>query len=250
MDEGARYGCRGKIGRLPGGLKIKTLAMTLAALLFPALAVAQEIPPKLDIPPKPGMVLDEGMWQAPTPAAALRALMTPEELVRRRRREPAVAVLRQIFEERPASELDAFADALVRVMLEGNVQQEMIAGGVLLSALEPGGNGTPYAGAVDALIRVYEALDEGFGPKARRILFDISLAGNVGYIADLFAAAEMPPVCEYPRQISIVGEPPPPPVDNPCPNEGVWCDAGLILLSTDYTFDREAVDDQCVRKWY
>lgn len=109
-----------------------------------------------------GLVLDEdGLWYPSTPAFALRILRNLEG---DRISDPATALLRQEFEPLPRAELDGLADSLVAMILgdesdSGDLRFEasfaLVLSGWSADSL-PGG--TPYAGAFDALRRVYETL--------------------------------------------------------------------------------------------
>ena len=103
------------------------------------------------------MVLDEGVWEAPTPSVALRVLVANQDMYSRN---PAVAVLRQTFEVRSNVELQAFTDQLTALMIEGDEEAAREAALVLLSAEDdedPDIEGTPYPGALAAFARVYDA---------------------------------------------------------------------------------------------
>ena len=84
-----------------------------------------------NVPHKRGMVPVEGVSQVPALKTALRALMAQENAA------PAVAVLRQTVDTRPAAELDAFADELARIVREGtNIQSNRASIALVLSALK------------------------------------------------------------------------------------------------------------------
>ena len=148
--------------RMPG-------VVALAALLAPGVGVGQEpeSPPPGERRLGPGMVLDEdGGRRPPTPADALGALRGDPDValpVGVQRFDPAIAVLRQEYESRPAVELNALANELADLILasddpeDGTDQYylERDAFRVLRSAID-GGRGTPHPGSFDALVRVYE----------------------------------------------------------------------------------------------
>ena len=79
--------------------------------------------------------------------------------------EPAVAVLRQEYESRPAAELDALANAVADLILasdpehgteEHSLQSDAFT--LLDAAASGGGRGAPHPGSFDALVRVYETV--------------------------------------------------------------------------------------------
>lgn len=219
---------------------MKKVMMLLAALLLPAALVAQETVPER------GMVLEEGTWQAPTPATALRALVNREGI---HPRDPAVALLRQTFEPRSASELEAFADQLTRIMLESDDETARDARLVLLVAASndyPEEEGIPYTGAVDAFIRVYEAQEDKASDEAWNAMAWISDTGGIEYIIETFNTAEIPPRCLQHAPPDPEGEIP---VEDPCQPRSRWCSAGLYLFGTPHAPDDEEYDSRCVRKW-
>ena len=149
-------------------------ALILAALAAPGEGVAQDRErPRVA---GPGLVLDEGGEpRTPTPADALRAFWRPEMLphpgegLRRphgARREPALAVLGQVYGRHPAVELDALANALADSILALDVPEDMSEEYYLQSdifstlswAADGEEDGTPHAGSFDALVRIYETL--------------------------------------------------------------------------------------------
>ena len=82
---------------------MKILMLSLLLLLLPLDAQAHQT----DVIPTPDMVLAGGrVAGVPTPETALLALMAQ---VRCADSDPAVAVLRQVFDARPAAELDTLA---------------------------------------------------------------------------------------------------------------------------------------------
>ena len=149
--------------RMPG-------VVALAALLAAGGGVGQEPetrPPWEGPGPGPGMVLDgDGGWRPPTAADALGALRGDPGVPLPfgvQRFEPAVAVLRQEYEPRPAAELDALANRLADLILASDEPEDMTeeyyferdAFRVLRSAARSG-RGMPHAGSFEALVRIYE----------------------------------------------------------------------------------------------
>ena len=118
------------------------------AFLIPVCASAQH---------KPGMIMEDGVWKAPTPQMALDAIATNPNSGR----ESALAVLRQTMETRSAAELDALADELGRLVREGTEDQWLHATVVLeLAAKEDYDEGTPYKRAANVFIQAYESLKD------------------------------------------------------------------------------------------
>lgn len=210
----------------------------LAALFVPAALSAQDR----------GMVMESGEWRAPTPTTALRALMeqSPSSTaeVERQGNHAAVAVLRQSFEQRSAAELDAFAGELLQLMREGTWWQQTDARMVLLAAADAHGDGVPYAGALDAFLRLYESFSDKASKGAKAALGGAFDAGGVEQVRAVFEASEQPPACVLTQRQrplldpegnvrrdangDVVYEPPP---ANLCPNPpSAWCNAGFLLL--------------------
>lgn len=167
----------------------------------------------------------------PTPEDALRSLKTGDD-------DAAVVVLRQIYEERPAAELDAFAAALEELYLNGTEQEYRTARWALFSAGLEGGSGTRYARAKDVLIRMYESIKDQPGhPKAIMTLSAIKGTGGIAYVRRILETSEKPPRCV------LVPDPyrdPALPPENVCPNKSTWCDAAAALNYLYLSFiDRE-----------
>lgn len=188
-----------------------------------------------------GMIWDGAEWQAPTPETALLALTTryhhpfeynPEDA--------AYALLRQTIEPRPAEELDAFADQLLQLLRGDNEEYRHRASLVLSVAAdttpEPGNPGIPYTRAVDIFIRWHESFEDRTDPLAVRALTHVAWEGGMDYVRTVFEASEQPPPCYDPHRGRVrPGETPPepPPREEWCPNVGVWCTAGFLLLEED-----------------
>ena len=216
---------------------MKNVMLLLFVLLLPVGAVAQEV----DMLPRKGRVLVNGEWQFPTPETALRDLLanaavwdaldpgegtpggTPDW------RAAAVAVLRQVFNTRPAAELDAFANELGRLLRDGTKNQSRNAFRALRNAAsELRDDGTRYAGAVDIFIRIYESYEVRTHTRAEKALRGVLYAGGVDYVRQVFEASEKPPACQ--RRSNQPGFPEP---ENPCPNVTTWCSAGRTLMTIE-----------------
>ena len=166
-----------------------------------------------------GMIRDEeeGEWRSPEPAEALEILAAGEEwdvtAV-----EPAAAVLREAYDRYPPEEVEALADELVRLILEGTEVQNRNAHITFLLAAQPTTEtGTSYDGAVDALIRAFEGLPEGSG-EAVITLGYVVRAGGTDDVRRMFAASERPAPCGP---------------ANRCPNLSRWCITGYYLVDTE-----------------
>ena len=164
-------------------------AVALAALLAPHALPAQEEAEDRRRWMGPGLVLDEdGRRRPPTPADALRLLaetaIEPPGQQYGYASFPAVAVLTQRYERHPRAELDALADAMVKMILadesvEGRVRKKLVRhlrSASQADAFPPGAGATPYEGAFDRLRRVYETLADralaGGGPDPFHALYD------------------------------------------------------------------------------
>lgn len=200
-----------------------SLLMLTTLAVGPPVVVAQEAE-KPTYPPRtwPGLLLEAGEWVSPTPSTALQIILASEATDEDADLgyEAAAAVLRQTFEGRSSGELDAFADQLVQVIIEGDEHQSLLAQSALLVAgaddPEPG---TRYMGAAAAFIRLYETFDQVGTWEARRAPLAMWIVGERHYVYGLFAEAEKPPACQGHRS------------SLPCDNRSTWCDAGYILLS-------------------
>ena len=140
-----------------------------------------------------GLVLDNGVWQAPTPATVLRDLLANAAA-----RE---ADLRQRYDTRPAAELDAFAAELGRIMRDGSSRESGNAEWALIKASSNSYGGTPYAGAADAFIQVYESFAEEGRPhqqRAKSALGGAFYVGGKDYVRNLFESSKKPPACNAP----------------------------------------------------
>ena len=237
-----------------------------AALLAPSASTAQNKPSRLAR--ANGMVADEGGgWRFPTPADALQVLR--EEWKGR----SAQAVLRQEFESRPQAELDALANELADILLAGNPEfgsdaekiQRAAASALVMSAKrvkwwiagldrwqedDEATPGTPFAGAFDALVRVYETraaralANGGTDPFQEAYREGRPIGLSSGY-TDLIAAlgdiywADPPGIGgDYLLALLETAEPPEPPGPRDYdahlqfaigPVKGLWCQAAHML---------------------
>ncbi len=216
-----------------GGRMARHIVLVLVGFLGARLYVhahAQEVEPTTA--PVPGLVLVNGTWQVPSPLAALRKLMVPHE-PGRPASAPAIAVLRQQFEPRSRTELDAFADELLRVMQEGSEDQRRDAAIVLLASARMEAKdgawladpGEPYRGAANVFRRLFESYDDPLSGEAQTALANLLDTGGVGYVRALFEASE-PPACRLQHEIRSGGL-----GENRCMRSpSMWCQAGKLLL--------------------
>ena len=208
-----------------------------------------------------GTVKDaDGSYRLPTPEEALRALtmeIGEDERILgnyQNRRDPIVAMLRQEFEPRSRVELDALADALVEMALATDDPIGDEASWALISSRWPRDGGVPYAGAFEALVRIYETRVERLVGDAEDPFKEImigsldgtlpwnqvrlasgalySLQGVEGgrdYLRELFEKSEPPPACQSALAdlvIEMPGCPPPP--------GATWCQTGYLLFNWDW----------------
>ena len=157
--------------------------------------------------------------------------------------DPAVAILRQAFGPRPATELAALADRLAEMRADTTLPRDVRnnAGSALSFAANPGSDrkGTPYPLAFDILVRVYET--SAPGRNARLALLDVHSADperGPAYVRDLFERSERPAPC-FKSHVRVPG-------DLPSCERGYddvpWCQAGRILY-------RDIVRDAEARTW-
>ncbi len=229
---------------------MKTIRMAgLAAALFAAphlaAAPASGQDREHDAPPMSGMVLDADEWRIPTPETALRALLDEEG---RSPNAPAIAVLRQRFEDRSASELEAFASRLARIIVEGGEAEANRAVLALLIAAggDDAGAGTPYAGSAKAFATVYESHLDKTSVEAWQALAYVDQVGGVDYIAEVWRGAEAPPVCLLGGAVEA-STPPPPGAADSCRTRSEWCSAGRHLLGTPRGPSEEEFEARCIR---
>ena len=233
--------------RMPG-------AAALAALLAAGAVAGQE--PETGRPWEGrmggGLVLDEdGGWRPPTPADALGILRRDPNAPRIgagvRRDGPAMAVLRQEYEYRPAAELDGLANAMADLLLslespEHMTEEYRLQGDILgtLAAAARGGDHTPHPGSFDALVRIYETIvaealaSGGTDPveelvrrsgrgrgtlrlrRALRSIFNADRAGRgADYLLAVIAASDPPTGDRWPRLPA-----------------SLWCEAANIVRSS------------------
>ena len=211
--------------------------LTPLLLLLASLGTAEEA---VAVQRKPGMIEEGDAWKVPTPQTALRALLEEENHY------PVVAVLRQTMETRPAAELDALAEELMMLILEGTLEQSYDAKLALREAGSEGGDGTRYAKAKDIFVRIFESFEDPTDPDAFSALNRVYRTGGAEYVRAVFRSSKQPPSrCPGGQQvIRRINQPPPEPHSEDlwyCPRS-LWCNAGRILQNTGGDPDPEAPD--------
>ena len=179
-----------------------------------------------------------GVCQNPTPELVLHALTTTDgsdEWLLDAVEEAIRAVLRQVFEPRSAAELDAFAAELGQIYRDApdDVASAISSGFLRSTSQSKSVEGTPYAGAAEVFIRLYESYEDPLHPRARRALRTIRYVGGDEYLRELLASLEQPEPCSGPRMSRSAGEPEPPPPENPCPSKSTWCGVAKVLVYGD-----------------
>ena len=234
---------------------IITVAIVLGTVMaMPSTLLTQELKVARS-GPTAGMVHDgDGEWRPPTPADALRALADASVP----RRQAAEAVLRQVYGPWPEADLAALADALADAIIDGRSRPGFsgrafdMRRALESAAMTPVGRkfrrgwrrplsnrpegpeelerdpGTPYPGAWDALIRVYEHLEERWrsaggtaafpGPTLSAVFLSDPMGRGGGYVRGLFDAAKPPP-----PGLTVIGK------QSPETNSYLWCQAGQYL---------------------
>jgi hypothetical protein len=213
--------------------------------LLPTVVAAQQEPV-----PARGLVLDEeGELRPPTPALAMQALLGPRQGYNDPN-DPAIVVLRQTYEPRSAAELDVLVAEIAQIAFEGEGNSRTYARDALRAAAHEEGRGTPFRGALSALIRLHDRALERADGSADEYLFDLYFAGSEGeaYVVSVFEQTPIPPRCMPTGRVErdgfvAMGISP----NNPCPNESSWCDAGVILHDFQHAAapDDELLDERC-----
>lgn len=175
-----------------------------------------------------GMHKKDGTWAKPTMQSALDAIMLKEGDNRHRY---AVAVLRQKFDQWPASALDAFAEELGRIFVQGSYSQSSDAGHALQLATIESGEGIPYTKSRDVFIRIYESVRETDLYMGKKVLSEVFYANGEDYVRDLFHGSTKPEkACSTSMRVN---NPDGTRVDprTKCPYlHEPWCVAGRVLV--------------------
>jgi len=182
-----------------------------------------------------GMILEQGMWVPPTPESALRALINSDGYDTFW---AVAAILNQSHKSYSPSELDAFADEVVRVFNED-------PGWPSANAAEALGLG----GRCDLIIDIYESNDQNPTRHSTSLLFNMlgrCANGGLDYLWHVFSTSEKPPVCnENPRGDFEVLD------FNYCDlQRGTWCLAGFELIDLQGGPSQDDWDKRCYRPYF
>ena len=179
-----------------------------------------------------------------TPQFALDAIQAEESWGL----DAARKVLNQVGGPRSAAELDAFADALGRLILESPSYGVTLDALSILSSTASGSRfdtGIPYVRGADVLIGVYESMDDYESISKHKVLRRIRHAGARGedYVRNLFASLERPekacfvaPTVSVVQNGKVVNRVGHPPKEEHCPYETQWCEVGQILGEYDLVY--------------
>ena len=163
-----------------------------------------------------GMILENGVWKAPTPETAMRKLLD-SEYPDIGTQAAVVAVLNETYNTYPSAVLDAFAMEVGRIFIEGTNWQRFHA----QSALR-------IADRADVIIHIYESRDSYTDPPSIGVLFNM-LSGDGGlgdaYLRQILLMNEKPPICNENPRIDKY------PVLKFCDGqESLWCKAAEELI--------------------
>ncbi len=176
---------------------------------------------------------------SPTPQFALEAILAEKSSVGKI---TAAMIFKQKWETRSDAELDAFADELVRLVLE--TPSYKVADHAIYAL------GSHKRG-LEILIDIYE------NPQNTRVSLGhiFRLPGGEDYVINLYASLEPPEEpCKLPPQIiirnsdgEIIG-PPVPPKEEQCPYKTEWCNVGKLLVGLE-VLDLADVYPICDGRW-
>ena len=152
------------------------------------------------------------------------------------------AVVQQGLEPQPRIDLDAFVGDMIRIWITETGWWRRYAASSAVQAANIGKyhDGTPYLGAVNELIRIYESIDDYPTLNANYVLSLLSRGEGIHYVRNIFNTTPKPPVCS---RTSIL------PSDNPCPNISPWCDAGRVLIGQSGGPEEEEWKALCESDW-
>ncbi|MCY4672281.1 MAG: hypothetical protein OXD43_00695 [Bacteroidetes bacterium] len=176
--------------------------------------------------PKSGLHLKDGTWIAPTPQSALDVISMNTGRI-----DYAIAVLRQTHSKHKNAELDAFADKLVSIFLEGEFGMSATAATVLNMAGKDHGEGMPYERSKHLFMSIYEEKKGADVIMATRALSGVFHSGGESMIRDMFHKSIKPAQACNPsmRVNNRDGSKVDPKTRCPYYHEP-WCDAGNILV--------------------
>ncbi len=136
---------------------------------------------------KIGMHQKDGTWLKPTPQSALVAFEEDKKDYKY-----AVAVLRQTYDQWPATELDALANELGRIFVEGTLSESVQAGLALQFSAWQSNDGTPYLKSRNVFMRIYESVaDTNYALGVRALTAALNSHGE-DYVRDLFRESKKP----------------------------------------------------------
>jgi len=196
--------------------KMKAIILSALIGLFAFSAFAQS---------KKGMHFKDGTWVAPTPQSALDAIYS-----KTRRVDHAVAVLRQTHSEHPNAELDAFADELITIFLEGDHGMSGKAATILSLAGKGHGVGVPYERAKHLFMDIYKENTGTDVVMALSALYGVFDSGGESMIRDMFHNSAKPAEACDPSMYMYNRDGSKADLTTRCPyRHDPWCDAGNIL---------------------
>lgn len=170
--------------------------------------------------PKRGLHFKNGTWIAPTPQSALDAIYMNTGRI-----DYAIAVLRQTHSKHQNAELDAFADELVSIFLEGEYGMSATAQTVLSMAGKSHGEGIPYERSKHLFMSIYEEKKGADVIMALRVLSGVFHSGGESMVRDVFHKSIKPAQACKPSMRANVDP------KTRCPYfHEPWCDAGYILV--------------------
>ena len=191
-----------------GKMKAIILSALIGLLAFSAFAQS-----------KKGMHFKDGIWVAPTPQSALDAIYSKTGRV-----DHAIAVLRQTHSKHQNAELDAFADELITIFLEGDYGMSAKAATILSLAGKGHGGGVPYERAKHLFMDIYKEYTGTDVVMALSALYGVFDSGGESMIRDMFHKSTKPAqACDPSMHVYNRAR---------CPYyHEPWCDAGYILVT-------------------
>ena len=212
----------------------------LMAVLVSGVAMAQET--VVERKENGWIVIKDGNGElrtaySPTPQFALNAILAEKP----RGKIDAARIFRQKWERRSDAELDAFADELVKLVMETPSRKVANSAVYALRSHKRG---------LEILIDIYE------NPQNTRVsLGDIFRmpGGGEEYVMNLYASLEPPAEpCKLRPQMSLMKDGkeqyPVPPKEELCPYETQWCDVAQFLVHKEVA-DPHYVYPICDKHW-
>ena len=178
---------------------------------------------------------------SPTPQFALNRLLAEES----RGRNDAAMIFKQKWERRSDAELDAFADELVRLVMETPSRK---VADYAIYALRSHKRG------LEILTDIYENLDGTEAVPKYFMLWDIfRVPGGKDYVMNLYASLERPAApCKLRPQGIIIKDGkrlnPDPPEEEQCPYKTQWCEVAQFLVGKELA-DPAYVYPICDKHW-